>query len=581
MSDKTPEKIWKFESPEELAQALEDKNKALADRVREISKKSIETDSKDLRKALQEELSPKEQKEIREALPDAWVSEVFTKWMTSEEQAIQKAKDGVSEMIWEKNTQTLQKVEWIWNRLSTWFDKIWDIFNEKWMMAWIGAIILMFKWIFSWDFSALDEILNPKKDEKKGEEKKEDEKNKDLTYLWWVKILYLMNWDKSKRYISSMLVQKEIKEKSFDDLKWIFKEGKEWISEKLKLKDRWSDEQVYESLKLLIDNEKFIDNILWKWNQNWRKWNIWENLINISKSWWWVIRNITDKLEKVKFSLNPVDAMNQLKWVDILDISIENGKISFWDLEDRKEILSEVSEKTLIQIIWTNESIKDLNTEQKNRLYNQTDWSEKEKWFIDKLLNYKKGIVETLSWLFWDDVKWKYTEFFNKHWIWVKELFELYMITWWKINLADMNGLEKSSLYLKLWKIVWVDEAFRWEFFDQKVIKWIENKSLPEDVQLILWTIFSKVSEWFINASSAALKEIWHAIPLKDKIIAWWAISLVVVWMVYFAPLRVVWVTAIAWIIASALTATSIKNKYTKDDIEKMIEESLKKATKI
>lgn len=566
--NKLESQIWDFKSPEELAKALEENNKRLADRVREISQKSIEADSRDLRKRLQEELTPEEQLEIRETLPTSWVGKVLNKWLTKEEKQAHEAKKVVAWIMWEEVAEGASKLEWYSKSLWDAWEVAGKLFEEG---KWIAALGVILKWLF-WQFSL-------KAWEKKDEEKKPGNsteiKSSDMKYLWGIKMLYLVKWDKTKKYTTSMLLQDEVKNKSFDELKTIYQWWKNWISSKINT-SKWTDEEVYESLKLLIENENFMNSILWKANPEWRKWKISENLLDINKSWGYILDNVNTKLENITFSMNPVDAINQLKSVEMLNISFKDWKISFGDLEERKDLIKDISNETLVKLITTDESIKGSDQKQKERLYWLTK-DENEKKFIDKLIDYKSQITNTLSWLFGEDVRKNYSVFFEQNGLSMKEILELYMITWGKSNLSDLNGLEKSSLYLKLWKILWKDESFRWEFYDQKVIEWLKNDTLPEDVKLILWNVFSKISEWFINSGTKALKEIWAAISTKDKIIIWWAIWILMIAMIRFAPIRVVWITAITAMLVNAISTTALANKYSEEKIREIVKESLPK----
>jgi hypothetical protein len=79
------QKKGNFETPEQLAQALDAKNKALADKIREFGKKQITGESQDWRESLREELSASEEREIRDAIDDHKIDATFNEGMTDEE----------------------------------------------------------------------------------------------------------------------------------------------------------------------------------------------------------------------------------------------------------------------------------------------------------------------------------------------------------------------------------------------------------------------------------------------------------------------------------------------------------------
>lgn len=596
MSNKTPETIWKFESPEALAKALEDKNKALAERVREISKKSIETDSKDLRKALQEELSPTEQKEMREALPDAGISEVFTKWMTTEEQAIQKAKESASEMLWEDNTKALQKVEWIWNRLSTGMDKIGDIFEQKWMMAGIWAIILMIKWIFSWDFSALDGILNPKKDDENVQnisqwrEKNMNENLKKTEYILWVKTLYLMSGKKIVKDSDNVLLTKEFRENSYSKLKneiW----NKNWISKRLWLKSH-TDVQTISGIEILMWAEDAINNLLIE-TPNWKEKPI-EELINLlNQKWWKTLSKMTEKVSSLDISIwNPVESFEKAlgSMDDMIDIKQnEKWEIIFWELESRKGIISNVSPSIVsnIIILWKETTIKTSDNSGNTLESISSWWTEKDKEFIWNLFNFKNSIITSISNIFPNKNKEEINTFFSEKWFTLKELFELYLITWWKKDINNLDSISQTLFYIKLWKIFWkkpeVRAIYNVHLF-QALSDKAENIKLPQEVKNFLGNVSSLMIKKFTETAKAWLKEIYNTLlelPWEKQVLIWWLLTAFVLWVYYSRWLLVrlsFWLSTMA--IATSIFAiaeTEFNTKWiTKKKIENALNEELK-----
>lgn len=570
------QEIWEFKNPEELAQALENNSKTeIAWKIRKISS-AVKDTSIDLRKKLQDELTDQEQIEIRETLKWSWVGKIFTKWMTPEEIKNNIWRDAVVAVVWAEGADMIEKWEWYIKSLSDAWETAGKLFEEWKYMA---AIWVFLKWLF-WGFSLKEwNKKGEKKEEGKDWEKKWEEKvDSKMQYLGGLKILYLLKWEKKNDYTTSVLLLDEIKSKNFLELKEIYKWWEKWIWEKLKISNKWSDKEIYESLKLLIDNEPFLEKSIWKANLEWKSWELWKNLIALDKIGWNLLNWVFSKLENIQFSMNPLDAANQIRSLDIFNISIPNWKdIVLWDLENRKDLIADVSTETLITLFQINDNIKWFDSKQKERLLNL--WKdEKEKAFIEKIFDFRSKIINWLSWLFWEESKSNYMSFFDTHWLTMKETIELYMITNWSNDLSSLNGMEKSAVYLKLWKILWKDESFRWKFFDQKLIEWIEKWTIPEEVQMILWHFLSKVTEAFINTVSKAAKELFEAIPLKYKVIAWLLIWVTIVAMIRFKPIAIVWQVAIVAILTTAVMSSQTMNKqtgkvYTKEEIEKIVKD--------
>lgn len=596
MSDKSPEKIWNFESPEDLATALDSKNKTLAEKIRKISKDSIANNSKDLRKALQDELSDQEQKEIREALPDAWVSEVFTKWMTADEQMANAGKVALAWAIGKENAEILEKWEWLWNRVSTWIDKIWDIFDQKWMMAWFWAIIVMLKWIFSGDFTELDKILNPKKDDENApnisqwREKNMDENLKKTEYILWVKALYLMSGKKIVKDSDNVLLTKEFRENSYSKLKneiW----NKIWISKRLLLKSH-TDEQAISGIEILIWAEEAINNLL-KETPDWKEKPI-EELINlINQKWWKTLSKMTEKVSSLDISIwNPVESFEKALggMHDMIDIKQnEKWEINFWELESRKGIISNVSPSTIsnIIIVWKETTIK-TNDNSGNTLESITSgWTEKDKEFIWNLFNFKNNIVNSISNIFPNKNKGEINTFFSEKWFTLKELFELYLITWWKTDINNLDWISQTLFYIKLWKVFWkkpeVRAIYNVHLF-QALSDKAENIKLPQEVKNFLGNISSLMISKFTETAKAWLKEIYNTLlelPWEKQVLIWWLLTAFVLWVYYSRWLLVrlsFWLSATAMAAAIfAIAKSEFEAKWiTENKIENALNEELK-----
>lgn len=537
MSDKTPEKvknteIWEFKTAEELAIALEKKSKTdLAKKIREISWE-VQDNSIDLRQKLQKELNENEQKEIRETLKDSWVARVFTKWMTTEEKAIQEAKNNAWEMLWEENAKTLQKVEWIWNRLSTWFDKIWDIFSEKWIMAWIWAIILMFKWIFSWDFSALDNILNPnmsKSDVDEAGKKVWDKLSGkvDIKYQYSSSAVSYIFWGEEKNTLNKLFALDKFQNMKYEEVKKIYEKyknsvNKNWLEKELWIEwVKWND--VFKALWVLVnENEKSWKLLSDFYSKKWE--NLWNKTIKESISWLYTNIKMFKSLENITTPDQIIDAWKNFA----LKIEqLPNGESEIkWEIYDSlKELWITKNIILFINSRWKN-GFEDIIQLEKNLDWIQSELStEDKKELTEKFIPFAKNIENTL----WDQFWHKYGDsikecFASKH-LSPTELLELYAITWWSYNHESLNDMQKTYIYTKLISLIDDrDHKLAWAYWTLIVKKW--DTPLPPWVLSMLSYLWWKLASW--------AEKIWENLywAAKENPALAWIIALTI----YFGP---------------------------------------------
>lgn len=545
--------IGKFKSPEELATALEQKSKNnIAEKIRKISWE-VQWRSIDLRKELKEKLTPEEQNEIREALPDSWVEKVLDKKIEADiwEKALASA-------IWEENTKTLKKVEWIWDRVSTGFDKIWDIFENKWFIAWLWAIFLMFKWIFSWDFSGLDSILNP---EKKEDEKKEDEKKENKPEvisnqekIIWV-ILSRISWlnPNQRERIPSILNNKNISKRNFNFIKDYYENNKtkNWWAKDLQVSENYKDEEIKNSFKIIIEKENLIDDLLKIEHQNWREKSLWEIFVLISPSLS-LLKNITEikSLEdlKDKFNFWEITPLPWTKWLNL------------WDSEEKINKLKQTYKWLNTNTLYHLKTV-DKDTKYTNFEYN---WQEginltEEIEFMKTLKEYwpkiEKQLIDNFSLWLWG----KIWDLLKNHPLTMSEIVDLFIITGWKVDW--FNNLEKSYLYLKLIKIIdnsirWDTNVLLWEYYSQlaKAVydSWSDKEFIPKEVKDVISSIFWSISTIALNYiiwKFQILGWIMKDNPIQSALAAW-----AIIWLIMLLPK--VWVIAATKtvIISSALS---------------------------
>ena len=522
--------VEKYKTPEEvskLADKLEKKSKTeLAQKVRWIAQ-TVQDKSVDLRKKLQDELSETEQKEIRETLKDDdWIVETFTKWLSEDEKIQLETSKAVAWVIWEDNAKTLKKIEWIWNRLSTWFDKIWEIFNKKWIMAWIWAIILMFKWIFSWDFSALDNILNPEKENGKKNKSKEDEKinentkYRDLTILF-TKIVY--SWE-NKNNIVNILNSSNV-----ENLK--IKEIPELLKTKNLKKKLWLDWTNYTE-----DEIKHALNMFHKWK--------WKNILDKFYKNWYQENTIREVILWIR-DLNIIDEINgKISKIEISDIT-KIGTI-LWnslslDIKNEKWAINQKAND-----LWINQEIVswflsfnwNLNSENSKESINKNiDASNiKDKDKAKEIIQFWYSFIENLK------SNKKINLWFDKILDWIKiqpkDILKLYILTWWQkeFDFDKLNDFQKSFTYISvLWILDEENDQLQAEYFTRlawiSLNKWNDFLNLvPEWVKDIIWSSINIAEDKLKKEAKELWYEIIGSIKEHPQIILWILWVIAVVW---------------------------------------------------
>lgn len=548
--------IWTFQSPEELAVELERRSKvSLAERVRAISAE-VQGQSRDIREKLREELTPAEQKEIRETLPDARVGEVFTKWMTQDEQISQATKQAVTWAIWKENAEKLEKIEGVWNRLSTGMDKIWDIFSEKWIMAGIWAIILMFKWIFSGDFSQLDAILNPKeKDKKEGEGTQDisqsrsnelDEKTKDALYIAGTKLLLWFSTHKTD--ISySILQNKGIKTLTYEQL------SIDNLEKDLLWKKYWlpgKDNEIYATLSILKERQDFISKTLGKKFPNWKKELKLEEII----------------LEYGKYG----KSFDKIRWISLSDLKSLKLPVDLFSFNKDNngtldEILNERLQDETSKLKWVDKwfLITLYSSKESNFDADLINWyPNSNKDFVTDYIEFRSKIPSFISWNFfhWNlSAKEKFSQYFNNFSFTHKDILDLYIITNWELNFEKLNDFQHGLIFLKVFDLLGKDNSWlrgeTYLYAIREVIEWKSNEitnKIPQSVRETFFNIAKETWETVIEWASWFLKDLWGALSIEQKTWAVAASMVYIVWLVYlwrfiFAG-KALWIGLVWWI---------------------------------
>ena len=522
--------VEKYKTPEEvskLADKLEKKSKTeLAQKVRWIAQ-TVQDKSVDLRKKLQDELSETEQKEIRETLKDDdWIVETFTKWLSEDEKIQLETSKAVAWVIWEDNAKTLKKIEWIWNRLSTWFDKIWEIFNKKWIMAWIWAIILMFKWIFSWDFSALDNILNPEKENGKKNKSKEDEKinentkYRDLTILF-TKIVY--SWE-NKNNIVNILNSSNVENLKIKEIPELLKTKN--LKKKLWLDwTNYTEDEIKHALNMF--HEWKWKNILDKFYKNWYQENtireviLWIRDLNI-------IDEINGKISKIEIS--DITKIGTILW-NSLSLDIKNEK---WAINQKASDLW-INQEIISWFLSFNWNLNSENSKESiNKNIDASNIKDKDK--AKEIIQFWYSFIENLK------SNKKINLWFDKILDWIKiqpkDILKLYILTWWQkeFDFDKLNDFQKSFTYISvLWILDEENDQLQAEYFTRlawiSLNKWNDFLNLvPEWVKDIIWSSINIAEDKLKKEAKELWYEIIGSIKEHPQIILWILWVIAVVW---------------------------------------------------
>lgn len=566
--------IGRFETSEELAKELESKNKKeIADRVREISRNQASAQSIELRNKLREELSWKEHREIREALAWTWVERVFDKDMTPKEKAIAEVWAVIPWAAWV--TQKLWWIEKWWKSASDSFSTAWDLLKQWKFMA---AIAVFFKWI-TWKFS-LSEWNKKYGEENETQASKPDqvnENNPDIQYILWINALYALMW-KEKKTTKSILQSPQIKISNFQKLK-NESINKNWIAGRLWIKN-FNDDDVFKEIQILLNSEEKIDKLLWNEFPNWKNEKLIDVIILLNKKWFLTIWKLQEKIDNINFSINPEENINQLfesLWEN-LSIDYKDWKVIYWDIENGDKLIWNISWILITNIVSSNQRvIKSTNSKE----LIETIWQEKEedKEFLRKLMKFKDDIIPNLEKLLPSDKRSDIASFFSSEWKWLKlkELTELYIITWWNPNIEQIWWIKTTLVYLKFWNILfkdrsWLAWAFAWELHE-RIIK--DDPLIPEEAKNFFGNILSVIWKSVWERFKWVMLDIWNYTDTSTKLIVWW-----IIWA-YFLSKKIRYVVSWIWAAATTFLALKIFDELSKDSKAKarMEEHGIKNAT--
>jgi hypothetical protein len=168
-----------------------------------------------------------------------------------------------------------------------------------------------------------------------------------------------------------------------------------------------------------------------------------------------------------------------------------------------------------------------------------------------------------------------------------REIIDFYLITWWETDITKLNSIQKSTIFLKIWKMLWVRWKYseRWKIYDNNLMEELQKDTssiLSPEVKTLLWNVFLKAAketfEWIWNK----MKEIWSALDTKTTIAIWvflawaWVLTFYSRWLALRAMISALSAANI-WLISKMIydwiTDSKVKEKYSEEDIKKILED--------
>lgn len=437
------------------------------------------------------------------------------------------------------------KLSWIFDALMKWFD-------------------LILEWKFTEWFAAIMAGFTGKKEESKDntENTQNNEQLNEIEKRWkdsFVSIFLTKTYkykDKIQpetiKLIPSIIENPTIQSKKFNDLKNFtdinnkYYKNHNWIAKEVWM--NYSDRWIFFAMHSITMKEKLIDELIWKENKDWRNLSIKDIFALI-----WPHLNKLSKLNQID-SLDDLDKINL--WIIIKDWKIE------WELSDSNFLLKNKDILTPALIIKIKWSLKDYN-EKKDIDLLEGEYTKEQKDLLIGIINSWKWIQKDLSnssnfeefnlWL-WN----KFKDHFKNNPIKLSDSFDLILITWWK-RLENLNSIEKSMFYIKLFKILRDKNSdLAWEYWS-KIVKEIYNdwsNIIPKEVKDVIKTLSLSLSElatWVIKKEFEMLWWVAKDNPAASAAIIWAVTAALFVWW------RVLATKALAWaIIIAALSAMQI-----------------------
>lgn len=542
------EKLTRYESAEALAKDVESKWKLeLAQRIRDIEKSSIEQKTANWLETLKNWLNAEEESQLRETIDDTDTKLSFSEWLQTEERIKLEWKKQAEQILWKDKTWMFSKIENLFSR----FELAWQKASESFAWGNFLAAIWVFFWVLKWSINTSENENNINLEKSTWD--LDLNNTMHAQYYSAIKWIYLFAWRDLKAKSNNLLISENIYNKSFSTLNNEFKKP-EWIAKRLWFNDvNNNDQRVISSIEIILKSQKTIDNCLKSEKQNWRDLPLIDVIPLLDKKWLNSLNNIHEWIENWKWEIS--DILKQIENNLSLN-SDQNWELNFWWLESRKDLIQWVNKWFLTKIIttWKDSSFKTwddwaketiLNTENRN--------NEKNVELIDKLITFKDEFLKSSKVLFREENQKDIESFYQNNWVSLKEIFELYLITWWNPDIKSLNWITQSLVILKLLGIYSKDKEnwTRWILLNnlQEQISTPDLDFISPETKELIKNMILKSTDILVRNLKWFVKDLWEALTPEQLAIVWTAIG----WVILLWS-KLAWVKwATTWVVWSAI----------------------------
>jgi hypothetical protein len=324
--------------------------------------------------------------------------------------------------------------------------------------------------------------------------------------------MFTKEWtDKNK--IDSILNQNTFKELSLNDIVNHYNnyrvDKKYDLVWKLWLKDKWfTNNEIFQTLGILAtwESRKIIDKKYPNWNER--------SKMKAKEIISWLYSELWDVGKFTSFTISDVSDIKTFMenndfwiWVDEVWWKMD---IKWWMKEKAQELW--LSKETIIYMlsswstIWTDiQTLKSkINWEDSN--LSDTDKSNIENKILPFWYEMQKSMISDNKINLWCDIK----DFLKTNPLNLKEILNLYVITWWKSDYSQMNSFEQISLHMFLAKkLEWYENgSYIWKIWSLAV-GWIEWINIPEPVKHFFNTVYGKVEDSLWESAKTSAYWIW------------------------------------------------------------------------
>lgn len=488
-------------------------------------------------------------------------------------------------VIWTWWVSTLRRWEgWINSITSSWWVAM-KLFWEWKFVAWLGVLL---SWLFGrfslpeWEREQREWENSWEDRENIGSEDHEVDRESNLN----IESESLVPWN--TRYLASMRVllwftqrnentnnilsSRNIASQTFNQL-WSYNEENVlewlWINHNSANKQEISRDYIT-NIELLLWREDFIDSVIWWQKPNWKEELTVEEIVTHMHRYTRTYERISNMTFE-DFYNNNID----LWTLNISDLNDPRSDLSdkFRSLrESRESPLNWVSNELIAFIL--NDNSSKFNTETiKTNIENQAS-NEKDNEFLETFNKFWEDILETIieDFFIWDESdKQEFRDFFTNRSLTPKEVFELFIITWWETNKDNLNTAIRWTMFFKIWSMMWSWEwhTLRWKTLDRWLMSAILDGSsnaasiIPEPVIQSVKNIWSRTIESLKNRVQNITSELWGMLSTQQKIefAAMWALIWFLLWRAWPLRHRFSWaVTALSVVWITSLVSSALWN---------------------